>query len=156
MKNNIVINISAQTLHLAKILYLELWDYRLSVNQIAGFFKVKILWTKWGLMLIFCFQINIKALYKLILLSLVSLVQYAQVANQIAKFLEGHYLKKDLMDCIDFCHKDLQAVKNFSILDACVAANTLSQSYCKIIWSVISREWVWNKWFLASDIHQSF
>ena len=26
MKNNIVINISAQTLHLAKILYLELWD----------------------------------------------------------------------------------------------------------------------------------
>ena len=96
MKNNIVINISAQTLHLAKILYLELWDYRLSVNQIAGFFKVKILWTKWGLMLIFCFQISIKAFCKLILLSLVSLVQYAPIANQIAKFLEGHYLKKGL------------------------------------------------------------
>ena len=128
----------------------------LLVSQVAGFFKVKILWTKWGMMLIFCFQINIKAFCKLILLFLVSLVQDAQIANQIAKFLEGHYLKKDLMDCIDFCHKDLQAVKNFSILDGCVAANTLSQSYCKISWSVISCEWVWNKLFLASDIHQSF
>ena len=31
-------------------------------------------------------------------------VKNTQTANQIAEFLEGQYLKKDLMDCLDILH----------------------------------------------------
>ena len=54
--------------------------------------------------LIFCAYINNKVFCKLILPILVGMGTNAQVANQIADVLEGHYLWKDLMGCFDFLH----------------------------------------------------
>ena len=40
-----------------------------------------------------CLKINIQVFYKLILVILVDMVRYSQIAYQIVEFLEGQYLK---------------------------------------------------------------
>ena len=45
-----------------------------------------------------------KVFRKLVVPFLLGVVRHAQIANQIVDFLEGQYLIKDLMDCLDFLH----------------------------------------------------
>ena len=54
---------------------------------------------------LFCKQINIEIFYTLVLKFLVGVVRHVQIANQIAELLEGQYLHKDVMNCLNILHK---------------------------------------------------
>lgn len=46
-----------------------------------------------------------KVFYKVVLLFLVGVVRYAEIANKIVEFLTEKYLIKDLMDDLDFSYR---------------------------------------------------
>ena len=46
-------------------------------------------------------QVNVTVFYKLLLPYLQGMARHVQIANQIAEFVEGQCLKKDLIDCFD-------------------------------------------------------
>ena len=53
----------------------------------------------------FCNQINIEVFYTLVLKFLVGVVRPVPIANQIAELLEGQYLQKHVMDCLNILHE---------------------------------------------------
>ena len=71
---------------------------------------------------VFCIQIKINIVYKLVLPFLVCVVMHVEITNQIAEFFEMQYHKKGLIDCFNFLDVERPSSrisKNFPVLGEC-------------------------------------